>query len=152
MSELDENTVKHLEMIQTVVTRLAQNSFAFKAWAVTLVSAIVALSLKDQSLPFVLVALLPAFVFWGLDAYYLRQERLFCRLYDVVRGAFPDTPPPTPFTMDARLYTELKPKVSSWLEVCCSPSVLWLYGPIIAVILICAITLVCGGQCQSVAH
>ena len=28
---MDEQTVKHLEMIQAVVSRLAQNSFAYKA-------------------------------------------------------------------------------------------------------------------------
>lgn len=152
MSALDENTVKHLEMIQAVVTRLAQNSFAYKAWAVALVSAILALAVKNEAYPFVLVALLPALVFWGLDAFYLRQERLFRRLYDVVRGAYPDAPSPAPFSMQTKPYKDLDPKIASWLAVCISPTEVWLYGPIIVVILISAVTLVCGGQCQSVAH
>ena len=29
----------------------------------------------------------PVFMFWALDAYFLRQERLFRKLYDHVRGA-----------------------------------------------------------------
>jgi len=33
-----ENKVKHLEMIQAVIARMATNSFMFKGWAVTLVA------------------------------------------------------------------------------------------------------------------
>jgi len=35
-----ENKIKHLEMIQGVINRMASNSFALKGWAVTLVSGI----------------------------------------------------------------------------------------------------------------
>ena len=35
---------------------------------------------------FVYLACFPAFMFWALDAYFLRQERLFRKLYDRVRG------------------------------------------------------------------
>ncbi len=34
---MDTQTIKHLELIQGVVNRLANNSFAFKAWAIVLV-------------------------------------------------------------------------------------------------------------------
>ena len=75
----------HLAMIQGVVNRLAQNSFLLKGWSVLLVSALLAVaasSSEDWILP---VAFLPAVAFWGLDGYYLRQERLFRRLYDHAR-------------------------------------------------------------------
>jgi hypothetical protein len=152
MSELSENAVKHLEMIQAVVTRLAQNSFAYKAWAVTLVSAILALAINSGAYPFILVALLPTLVFWGLDAYYLRQERLFRRLYDVVRGAYPDASTPAAFSMKAEAYKDLDPKVESWVRLCLSPSEACLYGPIVIVIAACAIALVAGCPCKPVPH
>src|SRR5215831_11819226 len=83
---MDENTIKHLQLIQAVITRLAQNSFAYKGWAITLVAAIFALAVKEVRSPYLLiVALLPTIAFWGLDAYYLRQERLFRALYNAVR-------------------------------------------------------------------
>ena len=75
----------HLAMIQGVINRLAQNSFLLKGWSVLLVSALLAVaasSSEDWILP---VAFLPAAAFWGLDGYYLRQERLFRRLYDHAR-------------------------------------------------------------------
>jgi hypothetical protein len=82
----DPDTVKHLELIQGVVGRLAGNSFTIKGWSITLVSVLVGFAAKDANARFAVVALLPAFCFWGLDAYYLRQERLFRALYDQVRS------------------------------------------------------------------
>ncbi|WP_373482985.1 hypothetical protein [Acetobacterium sp.] len=39
-----ENKTKHLEMIQSVISRMAGNSFTLKGWAVTLIAGIFALS------------------------------------------------------------------------------------------------------------
>lgn len=56
-----------------------------KGWAVTLVAGIFALAGKDTDKLYFLVAYIPVIVFWGLDAYYLLQERLYRVLYDKVR-------------------------------------------------------------------
>lgn len=74
------NKHKHLEMIQGVINRLASNSFNIKQWTVMLVSAIFVLVALDGSVP-VWVALVPVVAFWGLDGYFLRQERRFRNLY-----------------------------------------------------------------------
>lgn len=81
----EESWVSHLGFIQNVVTRMAQNSYLLKGWTVTLVAAIFALSLSLDSALLIGVSFLPTFVFAVLDAYYLRQERLFRKLYDEVR-------------------------------------------------------------------
>lgn len=81
-----ENKRKHLELIQNIITRMASNSFMLKGWAVTLVAAIFALSNKDADKLYFLVAYIPIIVFWGLDAYYLLQERLYRSLYDKIRS------------------------------------------------------------------
>ncbi len=82
-----ENKVAHLEMIQAVIARMAGNSFFIKGWSVTLVAALFALAAANTNELFVYLAYFPAFMFWALDAYFLRQERLFRKLYDSVRGA-----------------------------------------------------------------
>jgi hypothetical protein len=79
-----DGKLKHLEMIQAVITRMGSNSFSVKGWSVTLVAALFALAASQNKPDFVLIAFLPAIVFWGLDAYYLRQERLFRALYNDV--------------------------------------------------------------------
>jgi hypothetical protein len=64
---------------------LATNSFLLKGWSVVLVSALFALSAANSSQHFVLLAYIPAIVFWGLDGYFLSIERQYRDLYDEVR-------------------------------------------------------------------
>lgn len=80
-----ENKVKHLEMIQGVINRMAANSFMLKGWAITLVSGFFALSDKDSNPMYFLVVYIPIFLFWILDGFYLRQERLYRLLFDEIR-------------------------------------------------------------------
>ncbi len=80
-----ENKLKHLEMVQSVINRMANNSFMLKGWAVTLVAGIFVLAGKDTDKLYFLVAYIPVIVFWGLDSYYLLQERLYRGLYEKVR-------------------------------------------------------------------
>ena len=84
-----ESKHKHLELIQGVINRMASNSFRLKEWSVVLVSAILFLAAREDSGEAALIGLVPALVFWGLDAYFLRQERLYRALYDCVRTLEP---------------------------------------------------------------
>lgn len=83
----DDYRIKHLELTQEVIARMAGNSFLIKGWAVTIASALFGFASKEYRQTFATIALLPSLVFWGLDAYYLRQERLYRALYDRVRKA-----------------------------------------------------------------
>ena len=76
-----DNKVKHLEMIQAVIQRMANNSFQLKGWAVTLVGVIGALSTADDNKRFFILAFIPIIAFWGLDSYYLQLERKYTVLY-----------------------------------------------------------------------
>ncbi|OHD12605.1 MAG: hypothetical protein A2086_16060 [Spirochaetes bacterium GWD1_27_9] len=60
---------------------MAGNSFLIKGWTLTLVVG--ALLLKG-SMYQALIAFIPAILFWFLDAYFLRQERLYRKLYEWV--------------------------------------------------------------------
>ena len=133
---MNDDRVKHLELIQGVINRLAGNSFAMKGWAVILVSAVFALAAKHGAPWYLLVALLPASAFWGLDGYYLRQERLFRKLYDGVRKGESSKGDDGPFSMDTSPYVG---QVPTWWGTCWSKTIAWLYGPIVVVIAIATI-------------
>ena len=75
---------KHLEFIQGVINRLATASFRLKGWAAVLVTALFVL-MREELGGLALIALVPVLIFWGLDGYFLWQERLFRALYDHVR-------------------------------------------------------------------
>ena len=78
-----ELRLRHLDTIQQVVSRLAQNSFTIRGWSVTLVTVVFAIlsAQNDTASGLILVALAPTWIFWVLDAYYVRQERMYRRLY-----------------------------------------------------------------------
>ncbi len=82
---MDADRLKHLEFIQAVITRLGNNSFLIKGWALTLAAGFLALSVNQKSWQVAGTGVVPLLGFWFLDGYFLRQERLFRRLYDAVR-------------------------------------------------------------------
>lgn len=120
----------HLEMIQGIVNRLSHNSFLLKGWSVILVSAMFALAAKDAQLSFVYLAYFPAVVFWGLDGYFLRQERLFRNLYDYVRGLQEEQ---IDFSMDT---SKLKDQVDHWASVTLSKTLFAFHGVIVITIIL----------------
>ncbi|MBL7750778.1 MAG: hypothetical protein JNN29_05310, partial [Chitinophagaceae bacterium] len=81
------NLHKELDIIQSIINRMANNSFLVKGWAMTLVSGLLAFGkdviLADKSGVYYLIMMLGILIpFWWLDAYYLKQERAFRKLYD----------------------------------------------------------------------
>jgi len=121
-----ENKRQHLEMIQNVISRMASNSFALKGWAVTLVAGILVLAEKDTEKMYFLVALLPIVVFWGLDSYYLLQERLYRALYEKVRQM---SEVEIDFSMRASC-SEFKSEVNTFFRCFTSVTELWFYFPL----------------------
>ena len=88
-----EEKLAHLGFIQAVITRMASNCFLVKGWSISLVAAIFVLSARDADKDFMAVAYFPILVFWVLDAYYFRQEKLFRALYDAVVDGQPAIKP-----------------------------------------------------------
>lgn len=121
-----EKKFKHLEMIQGIINRMASNSFMLKGWAVTLVAGVYALASKDANKIYYLITYVPIIIFWGLDAYYLRQERLYRKLYDKVRKQEEDD---IDFSMNATL-PEFMNKKTSYLDTLFSVTELWFYLPL----------------------
>ncbi len=125
-----ERQLAHLQMIQGVITRMASNSFFVKGWSVTLVAALFALAAAGTNELFVYLAYFPAFMFWALDAYFLRQERLFRKLYDHVRELAADT---INFSMNTTPFDE---KVDSTWDVAWSHTLKLFHGTITGSIIV----------------
>lgn len=80
-----DQKLKHLDFIQGSINRLSTNSFLLKGWSVILVSALFVLSGEESDDSFAYLSLVPAVIIWGLDGYFLWQERLYRKLFDIVR-------------------------------------------------------------------
>jgi hypothetical protein len=82
---LDDRHIKHLEMIQAVIGRLGNDSFLVKGWAITVAGVFFGFAIEAKNWRLAIASIMPTLAFWGLDAYFLRSERLFRALYDRVR-------------------------------------------------------------------
>lgn len=121
-----EEKIKHLEFIQNIITRMNSNSFTIKGWMITIVSALLAIYASNSNEIFIFVAIFPVVVFWFLDAYYLTLERKFRKLYDAV--------------VDDKIAPIFSMKHNEnavcYFEVLLSPTIGWLYIPVIVMLLI----------------
>jgi len=130
-----EKKMKHLELIQGVINRMAHCSFLLKGWSVILVSGLFALAAKEANPLFVYLAYLPVIAFWVLDGYYLYQERLYRILYGDVRNREPEE---IDFSMDAsRFKGENK---TTWPESILSKAMLLFHGILIITVIIVMFT------------
>jgi hypothetical protein len=80
-----EELHKEIDLIQACISRMAQNSFMIKGWAFMLVLAFVALSSEKIEL-FVIcvVGIFILLIFWYLDAFFLKMEKLYRYKYEWV--------------------------------------------------------------------
>ncbi len=131
-----DNKIAHLQMIQTVVTRMASNSFLLKGWTITLVAALFALAAAKAIPYFIYLAYFPLITFWILDGYFLRQERLFRKLYDRVRVLPSDA---IDFSMNT---SAVASEVANWRDVCFSTTILPFYGTVFGAIVIVMLVLI----------
>jgi hypothetical protein len=136
VAELDSNPnrIKHLEFIEATINRLREISFLLKGWTVTLVAALFALAAKDAQQRFAIISLLPALSFWGLDGYYLNQERLFRALFKHAASA--ESTVPT-YSMDPSPYGR---EVGGWFRTCFTMPLLAFYLPIFLAISVAIFT------------
>jgi hypothetical protein len=128
---INEEKMKHLEFIQAIISRMAQNSFMYKGWAITVLVGIFAVSKDLPGYILLLTTIFSLLAFWMLDGFYLWQERLFRKLYV---GVVNETVPL--FSMDTRPYGSGGKMiggvdVESWKSSLLSWSTTWLYIPML---------------------
>ncbi len=76
---------KEIDLIQSCIGRMANNSFLLKGWLISIIT--VALALVDKSVNYLLlcsILLIPLLSFWYLDAFFLRTEKMYRKMYEWV--------------------------------------------------------------------
>lgn len=104
------NRIKHMELIQAVIARLANSSFLIKGWAVTVASGFLGFAVSRNEARLGWFALAPILLFGALDAYFLYAERLFRGLYEQVRLSNPNVEPFYMAATSRRFRDELRVK------------------------------------------
>ncbi|MEU1874249.1 hypothetical protein [Streptomyces sp. NPDC019793] len=118
---ITQEEIKHLEFIQAIVTRLGNGSFLIKGWTMTVAGVFFGISANNPGWKIAAAGLIPIVGFWLLDSYFLRQERLFRKLYDDVRKP---AIPVELFSMNVQPYHAVAP----WGKVIRSHTMVNFYG------------------------
>lgn len=121
LEKIAELRLKHLEMIQAIISRTATNGAASKNFCLTITTAVCGFAISLQRPSVALLALLPIIAFAIQDAQFLRLERRFRHLFDAARKEDWNTAPS--FAIDLNQ----APKISIW-SVLSAWSVLSFYG------------------------
>ena len=69
--------LKHMDMYQNIITRMANNSAACKKWGIPLITLILGFVVKENQPLLVWVTIIPVMIFYLVDCYYLGLERQF---------------------------------------------------------------------------
>ena len=126
-----DNLHVHLQMIQGIVTRLGHNSFLLKGWSVILIAALLAFAANTSETLILLVTLVPILAFWGLDGYYLWQERRYRALYNHVRMLDDDN-----LAYDLNVKASPSTKSVRWLPAVFSRTLIGFYGTILVTLVV----------------
>jgi|SRR5919108_5575112 hypothetical protein len=132
---MEEAFTKHLEFIQNIINRMSNNSFLLKGWNVTISTVVLSLMISVTNPLFVVIALFSSLSLWGLDAYYLRQERLFRLLYEDLQKSIlhKKSKGVELFSLSTKKYDS---QVPTWFRTLWSKSVFGLHGAVVAVIIL----------------
>ncbi len=104
-NDLKKINETHLGYIQNVISRMGQNSFQAKTWAITIISALVAFYLTETDKATlnatIIIAIAVSVLFCFIDVYYLYLERGYRYLYNLVAelSVAPDKQPIKPYDM-----------------------------------------------------
>lgn len=131
--ELQEDVRDYLCLIQNVIDRMSSTSAIIKGFAATVITGIAALSLTSIDKWVLLISFLPVFSFFTLDVYYLRIERRYRYLYDLVRTQKHEAD--FNLKLPQKSSSELRAAKASCINCIFSGSILWFYIPVLFVIL-----------------
>ena len=82
MSYDKTDALKYIDILQSCITRMANNSEKCKTWCITIVAALIALCLKGEQEKYSWLIFIPIFSLWFLDAFYLYLEQEFRLIYN----------------------------------------------------------------------
>lgn len=72
----------HINILQNIISRMANNSANSKTWAITIVSAIIVLLVDKSKTDILYIAFIPLIMFFFLDCLYLGLEKYFRCIYN----------------------------------------------------------------------
>jgi hypothetical protein len=121
--KIAELRIKHLEMLQALITRMAGYGAAFKSYCITVTTAVIGFAFTLHRPTVAALALLPVVAFGLADAQYLRVERRFRDVFNLVRKENWDAMPSFEINLPSAPAQSFLAAATSW-------SIVWFYMPL----------------------
>ncbi len=136
--------LKHLDILQSIISRMAQNSSSAKSYCITLVSAILVFVMDKGRVEFIMIAYLPILMCFLLDVYYLALEKRFRKSYNMCvlkksNNTFTDV---EVLNIKPTIVSQKCPLVD-YIRSSYSPSILFFYPTLMIAIYIVSMILYC---------
>lgn len=123
-----EEIHKEIDLIQSCITRMAQNSFMIKGWFVSIYAVILALLPEKINLFLLCTALVAVnLIFWYLDGFFLRTEKVYRKIYDWVLEVRPQNNRELMYQLNPSKFNGKIEEVESVREVMWSKTLRWFY-------------------------
>src|SRR5258705_9570080 len=120
--KIAEWRVKHPEMLQSLITRMAGYGASFKSYCITVVTAVIGFAFTLHRPAVAALALLPVIAFGGADAQYLRVEPRFRDVFNLLRKEIWAVMPSFDINSQSAPAQSFLSAVTSW-------SLVWFYAP-----------------------
>lgn len=133
-----EEIHKEIDLIQSCITRMAQNSFMIRGWFVSIYAVILALLPEKVNLFLMCIALVTVdLIFWYLDGFFFRTEKVYRKIYDWVLEEIAQNNRELMYQLNPSKFSGKVEEVESIWEVMWSKTLRWFYlVPLVIVIII----------------
>lgn len=134
-----DKKLEYLKMIQGAIERMSTSSAVFKGFTATIVAGVLSLSFAGIDRWVLLLNIIPIICFAFMDIYYLRIERKYRLLYNLVRtdNHAIDYDMALPGKGEIKKYDEENPEhlsKTSVLYCAISPSIVLFYLPLVLIV------------------
>ena len=141
MEKIKEITVdemhKEIDLLQSCIDRMAKNSFMIKGWFVSIYAVILALLPEKVDVMLLCVVLIVVnMLFWYLDGVYLRDEKIYRRIYQWVVEARKQNDRELMYQLELNLYKNKIGTMDSVGKIMLSKSLFIFYAIPLAVLLV----------------
>lgn len=128
---------KEIDLLQSCIDRMAKNSFMIKGWFVSIYAVILALLPEKVDVMLLCVVLIVVnILFWYLDGVYLRDEKIFRRIYQWVVEARKQNDRELMYQLELNLYKNKIGTMDSVGKIMFSKSLFIFYAILLAVLLV----------------
>ena len=134
MDHFEDQKQQYLGFIQDIISRLNNNSFQLKNFALLLITGCLGIYASNKESLLFPIAIILTFFFWWLDSFYLCKERRFRGLFeDAVKLDSSSKKMIYKISLDE--YKSSKDKKFGRCNAFFSPTLFWFYFPLISVLI-----------------